>query len=224
MTRHRGYAMPPIISIVGKSGSGKTTLLEGLIAELKRRGYKVAVMKHSDKNLELDTVNKDSWRLSQAGSELSVLSSANKLAIFRDLTATLYPEDLSCLISWDYDLLLTEGFKGSHYPKIEVHRQEQGNDLVSPPEQLLAVVTDQPLEIDVPQFAKDEVNQIADIIESQIRAQPKEDNVALMINHSYVPLSPSLQNLLRRTLLAMVSALRNIPEVNSLRVWLRRRC
>ena len=34
--------MRPIISIVGKSKSGKTTLLEGLVIELKQRGYEVA--------------------------------------------------------------------------------------------------------------------------------------------------------------------------------------
>ena len=34
--------MHSIISIVGKSGSGKTTLMERLIAELKKRGRKVA--------------------------------------------------------------------------------------------------------------------------------------------------------------------------------------
>ncbi|RME48581.1 MAG: hypothetical protein D6791_02930, partial [Chloroflexi bacterium] len=36
----------PIISIVGRSDSGKTTLLEKLIPELKRRGYRVATVKH----------------------------------------------------------------------------------------------------------------------------------------------------------------------------------
>jgi len=60
-----------------------------------------------------------------------------------------------------------------------VHRKEQGNDLVSPTSQLLAVVTDEPLEIDVPQFSRDEVNKIADIIENTVLAQQKEDDTAL---------------------------------------------
>ena len=66
--------MHTIISIVGKSGSGKTTLIEGLIAELKKRGYKVAIVKHSHHAADLDTEAKDTWRFTQAGSELSVLS------------------------------------------------------------------------------------------------------------------------------------------------------
>ena len=62
--------MRPIISIVGKSESGKTTLLESLIIELKQRGYKVAIIKHAGEDFELDKQSKDSWRLSQAGSEV----------------------------------------------------------------------------------------------------------------------------------------------------------
>lgn len=136
-------------------------------------------MKHSDKDIELDTVNKDTWHFSQAGSELSAISVAHRLAIFKNVAPDFSPDELSHLLSWDGDLLLTEGFKGSSYPKIEVHRKEQGNDLVSPTSQLLAVVTDEPLEIDVPQFSRDEVNKIADIIENTVLAQQKEDDIAL---------------------------------------------
>ena len=38
--------MIPVISIVGKSNVGKTTLLEKLLPEIKRRGYRVATIKH----------------------------------------------------------------------------------------------------------------------------------------------------------------------------------
>lgn len=46
--------MIPIVSIVAKSSSGKTTLLEGLIAELKQRGYCLAAIKHSAHGFDLD--------------------------------------------------------------------------------------------------------------------------------------------------------------------------
>ena len=163
--------MQPIISIVGKSDSGKTTLLEGLITELKRRGYRVAIIKHSAEDVELDAVNKDTWRFSQAGSEISAISSGHKLAVFKHLEHDFSPQELCQFIAGDFDLLLTEGFKQSNYPKIEIHRQEQGSDLLVPPQQLLAVVTDEPLEIDVPQFSKDEVRKIADLIEKTMLAQ-----------------------------------------------------
>ena len=215
--------MHQIISIVGKSKSGKTTLLEGLIAELKRRGYKVAVIKHSGEDAELDTVNKDTWRLSQAGSEISAISSEHKLAVFKQLEHDFSPQELSYFVSWDYDLILTEGFKQSNYPKIEVHRKEQGEDLVSAPKQLLAVVTDEPLEVEVPQFSKNEVLKVADLIESKVLARQRDGNLDLLINGTYIPTDKSFQNLLMRTLIAMVSGLKNFKEIRNLRVSLRRK-
>lgn len=215
--------MQPIISIVGKSESGKTTLLEGLIARLKQRGYRVAVIKHAGEDFELDTVNKDSWRFSQAGSEVSVISSARKLAVIKNLEHDLGPQELSNFICSDYDLILTEGFKQSSHPKIEVHRKEQGKELASLPEQLLAVVTDEPLDVDVPQFSRDEVPKIVDLIEKTLLAQHREDDVDLFINDAHIPLNKSIKNLLFRTLLAMVSGLKEIKGVKSLRILLRRK-
>ena len=215
--------MQPIISIVGKSESGKTTLLEGLIIELKQRGYRVAVIKHSGEDFELDKVSKDSWRFSQAGSEVSAISSAHKLAIIENLECDLSPQEISHYICCDYDLILTEGFKQSSHPKIEVHRKEQGKELLSPPQQLLAVVTDEPLDVDVPQFSREEVPKITDLIERTLLDQHREDDVDLFINDTYIPINPSIRNLLTRTLSAMVSALKGGKEVKSLRISLRRK-
>lgn len=215
--------MQPIISIVGKSESGKTTLLEGLIVKLKQRGYRVAVIKHSGEDFELDGVSKDSWRFSRAGSEISAISSSHKLAIIKNLECDLSLQELSNFICWDYDLILTEGFKQSHHPKIEVHRKEQGKELLSLPEQLLAVVTDEPLDVDVPQFSRGEVPKITDLIEKTLLAQQREEDIDLFINDAYIPINQSTKSLLLRTLVAMVSGLRSVNNVKSLHIFLRRK-
>ena len=215
--------MQPIISIVGKSESGKTTLLEGLIVELKQRGYRVAVIKHSGEDFELDGVSKDSWRFSRAGSEISAISSSHKLAIIKNLERDLSAQELSNFICWDYDLILTEGFKQSHHPKIEVHRKEQGKELLSLPEQLLAVVTDEPLDVDVPQFSRGEVPKITDLIEKTLLAQQREEDIDLFINDAYIPINQSTKSLLIRTLVAMVSSLKSVSKIKSLRIFLRRK-
>ena len=173
--------MQPIISVVGKSKSGKTTLLEGLIAELKRRSRKVTTMKHTHHDFEMDEVGKDSWRFSQAGSDVVTIGSPHKFAIFRQVEEDLGPEELSRFIVRDYDLILTEGFMRSNTLKIEIHRKEQGKDLLCPPEQLLAIVTDEPLAVDVPQFSKDEAQKIVDLIENKVLEREGED-VELFIN------------------------------------------
>ena len=135
----------------------------------------MAVIKHSSKDVELDTVNKDSWRFSRAGSEVSAIVSPHKLAVFKNLEHDLEPQELSRFIDPDCDLILTEGFKQSHHPKIEVHRKEQGKELVSPPGQLLAVVTDEKLDVAVPQFSRGEIRKIADLIERTLPARRGED-------------------------------------------------
>jgi molybdopterin-guanine dinucleotide biosynthesis adapter protein len=212
-----------IISIVGKSHSGKTTLLESLIAELKGRGFKVAIVKHSHHADDLDTATKDTWRFTRAGSELSAINSLDNLAIYRHMDHYFDPQEISNFILWDYDIILTEGFKGSKYPKIEVHRGEQGKELLTDRQQLLAVVTDEPLDVKVPQFSKDNISGIADLIEQQITHQHDENEVDLVVNGAYVPISPPLKDLLARTMFAMIPAPPDNGEVKSLHFSLRRK-
>jgi len=213
----------PIISIVGKSESGKTTLLEGLIIELERRGYKVAVIKHAGDDFELDKAGKDSWRLSQAGSGVVAVSSPHKLVVIKQMEGDQSPQELSGFIGCNYDLMLTEGFRQGDNPKIEVHRKEQGKELLCPSQQLLAVVTDEPLDVDVPQFSAGEIQRLADLIENRLKTEGKEDDVDLFINDVPIALNPFLNNFLAKTLLAMVSALKGVKRVKSLHIWLRRK-
>jgi len=215
--------MRTIISIVGKSGSGKTTLLEKLITELKQRGHKVAIVKHSHHASDIDTADKDTWRFTKAGSELSALNSLDHLAIYRKMDGYFDPQDISDNILWDYDLILTEGFKSSNFPKIEVHIKEQGEGLITEPEHLLAVATDESLDIDVPQFSREDVTEIADLIENILLSRKEENELDLVVNGNRVPLNESLNNLLTRTLLAMVPVPSNNGEIKNLHLSLRRR-
>lgn len=215
--------MHSIISIVGKSHSGKTTLLESLIAEMKRRGHKVAIVKHSHHADDLDMASKDTWRFTRAGSELSVINSLDHLAIYRRTENYFDPQEISNFILWDFDIILTEGFKSSNYPKIEVQRSEQGEELLTDPQQLLAVVTDKPLDADVPQFSRDDIAGIADLIEKSIIARQRANEIDLIVNGAYTPISPPLKDLLVRTLLAMIPVPQGNGEVKSLHISLRRK-
>ncbi len=215
-----------IISIVGKSDAGKTTLLESLIAELKRRGVKVAIVKHSHHADDLDTATKDTWRFTRAGSELSAINSLDNLAIYRHMDHYFDPQEIAHLILWDYDIILTEGFKGSPYPKIEVHRHEQGEELLTDPKQLLAVVTDTPLDVNVvnvPQFSRDNISGIADLIEKEIANRQETNDVDLVVNGTYVPINASLKDLLARTVAAMIPVPEDDGEIKSMHLSLRRK-
>jgi molybdopterin molybdotransferase len=134
---------PPIVSIVGRSESGKTLLVEQLIAEFKRRGYKIAALKHSHCGvIEVDQPGKDTWKFAQAGSDAVCISSPRKLAFIKKSDHDLRIDEVLPIIGPEFDLVLVEGFKKSNLPKIEVHRKELGNDLLCSPEELSAIVTD----------------------------------------------------------------------------------
>jgi len=162
---------PPVLSILGKSKSGKTTLLERLIPELKRRGFRVATIKHhSHPGFEFDLPGKDTWRHARAGSNYVVLAAPDKIASIRKLDRELSLDEIVAGIP-DVDIILTEGYKRAGKPALEVVRAEKGLELISSADQLIAVATDTRLSVDIPQFDLGDVSGLADFIERWIRLQ-----------------------------------------------------
>lgn len=163
--------MPPVISIVGKSESGKTTLIEKLIPALKRRGYRVGIVKHAHHGFDMDRQGKDSYRHAQAGADTVMIASPGRIAMIKDVPG----ESLDDLIPYfeDVDLLVTEGFKRDKAPKIEIFRTERHqhpaclND-----DTLIAMVSDTSLDAAVPQFATDDIEAITEFIVGRFLLDP----------------------------------------------------
>ena len=158
-----------VVSFVAKSGTGKTTLLEKVIAHLKERGYKVGVIKHDAHRFDIDHPGKDSHRLTAAGADTMLISSPEKLAIVKKHAESPPVEELLATHFGDMDIVLTEGFKKSSMPKIEVNRQERSTTLLCRGESydptLVAVASDGELEVDVPVFDLNDAGAVADFIE-----------------------------------------------------------
>ncbi len=157
------------VSFVAKSNTGKTTLLEKVIAHLKERGYKVGVIKHDAHRFDIDHPGKDSYRLTAAGADTMLISSPEKLAIVKKHTQSPPIEELIETYFEDMDIVLTEGFKKSGMPKIEVNRQERSSELLCRGEThdptLIAVASDADLELDVPVLDLNDPSAVADFIE-----------------------------------------------------------
>jgi molybdopterin-guanine dinucleotide biosynthesis protein B len=154
----------PVISLVGRSGVGKTTTLERMIRELKRRGYRVGTIKHDTHGFDVDRPGKDSWRHAQAGSDIVVISGPRKLALIRQLGHEMPLDDVVKLMA-DVDIVITEGYKSGNKPKIEVTRAERGRELLCQADELIALMTDYPVDMRVPQFALDDANGVVDLLE-----------------------------------------------------------
>ncbi|MEZ4483122.1 MAG: molybdopterin-guanine dinucleotide biosynthesis protein B [Syntrophotaleaceae bacterium] len=165
---------PAVLSVAAKSGTGKTTLVVKLISELKQRGYRVGAVKHDGHGFSMDKEGKDSWRFTEAGSDITMVTSSDKIAMIRQNPDRQEPPLQETIARYfdDVDIVITEGFKKNDLPKIEVHRRECRSELLYRGENndpnLLAVASDEPLVLDVPVFDLDDTIAICDLIETRL--------------------------------------------------------
>jgi len=158
--------MTPIISIVGKSESGKTTLIEKLIPELKKRGYRIGTVKHALHGFQIDREGKDSFRHKAAGADTVIVVSPESIAMIKNGDGMT----LDSVVGYfsDVDLVITEGYKRENKPKIEVFRKARHKDtLCRDDDNLMALVTDDDIDINVPRFGLEDIKGLADLIEKK---------------------------------------------------------
>ncbi len=155
----------PVLAIVGYSNSGKTTLMEKLVAGLVAKGLRIATIKHSHHQPEMDTPGKDSWRHKQAGASTSLLVGPEKMLMVSDVDEALNPQLLAARLFADYDLVLVEGYASVAGPKIEVVRAERSQELRCNEGELVAVATDiTDLKVSVPLFDMNDIESLIDFM------------------------------------------------------------
>jgi len=154
-----------VVSVVGNSGAGKTTFLEKVIREMIHRGLKVGTIKHDvHGRFEMDKPGKDSWRHKHAGASTTVISSPNRIGVVMDVE---YDHSLDELVSFfsGMDIILTEGYKKDQKPKLEIFRPEITQEpLCKNDENLLAFITDAPIDFGVPVFSAEDIKGVADFL------------------------------------------------------------
>ena len=155
-----------IIGIAGYSGSGKTTLIEKVIPVLVREGLRVSLIKHAHHEFDVDQPGKDSYRHRHAGASEVLVSSSARWVLMHELRGAAEPTLQEQLKHFSpCDLVIVEGFKNEPIPKVEVHRREGHTPLLHPDDpNVVAVVTDEPLETKLPQLALDDAEAVARFI------------------------------------------------------------
>lgn len=155
--------LPPIVSFVGYSGSGKTTFIEKLIPVLTGYGLKIAIIKHDAHGFQMDKPGKDTWRHKQAGASATAIISKNQIGVVMDVDQEPLPHDLAPMFIFA-DIIITEGFKKSPYPKVEIFRPEATENKVpicTDDPALLAIVSDSATSVPVKSFAGRDVVGVA---------------------------------------------------------------
>jgi molybdopterin-guanine dinucleotide biosynthesis protein MobB len=108
----------PILGICGFSGSGKTTLIEEILTRLQPRNLKIAVVKHSSKNADIDRPQKDSHRFFSAHADV-YLHTPDELFERIHPATDLFSLDLFLRnITRQYDLVFVEGYKDAAISKV----------------------------------------------------------------------------------------------------------
>jgi molybdopterin-guanine dinucleotide biosynthesis protein B len=104
-----------VINAVGFSDSGKTYLLEALASHYSNKGMVVAAVKdiHGEDFLP-DVEGKDTWRLAKAGANPVVGRGPNDTIMRWTQPMPL----LEILEKISTDVVLVEGFKQEHFPRI----------------------------------------------------------------------------------------------------------
>lgn len=161
--------MIPVLAIAAWSGTGKTTLLKKLIPALRARGIRPGLIKHTHHNMDVDKPGKDSYELRKAGAAQTIVASNQRWALMTE-TPDEAPLDLMYLVNrMDHstlDLVLVEGFKHEAVAKIVLFRSAAGHDVseLTLDEHVIAVASDDALNLDVPVLDLNDVDEIVTFI------------------------------------------------------------
>jgi len=153
------------VHVVGCKNSGKTTLIVDLVRELTARGYRIGTIKHSSHRHELDVPGKDSHLHRLAGGSPAAAITETMIALHVPVPDC---ESAYALLERHYgdcDLVLVEGGLDSTAPKVEVWRRVMGNTpLARGRDDIVAVVTDDTLDIGIPCLPRSRIAEVADRI------------------------------------------------------------
>lgn len=131
-------------------------------------------------------------------------------------------EEIAQLIGDDFDIILAEGYKNSSMPKIEVHRKVLGEELLCDANELIAIATDEHLDVPVWQCSLDDTIKLADFMEQAFLSESKEE-ATLFVNDSHIPLSPFVRSFVSETVKGMVSTLKGVETLNKIDLWIRKK-
>ncbi|MEB7453404.1 molybdopterin-guanine dinucleotide biosynthesis protein B [Lysinibacillus sp. fkY74-1] len=130
-----------IIQIVGYQNSGKTTLMEQLIKHATKEGLRVGTIKHHGHGgAPVENLSKDSNRHEQAGARVSAVEGGGTLRLSIHQHSWRLADILTIYATLSMDIILIEGYKREHYPKVVLLRTAQDRVLLQQISNILCVI------------------------------------------------------------------------------------
>lgn len=215
-----------IIAVVGNKKSGKTTVIEVLVREFTKRGYKVATVKHiPEAEFTIDAKGKDTWRHAKAGACTVVSVAPNEVAIIRKVdTTTLSLDEIAKNFGDDVDIIILEGFrklieKDASVPKIVAAKTTEealtASSKYQPILTFVGPVSTEATKLEIPYIDPlKEPKRLVNIVEKELAAsvekrRKSKEEIRIEIDGRSLSLNPFVQKFMRKTILAMISSLRD---------------
>lgn len=154
-----------IISVVGWSGSGKTKLISRMVNFLKMKHQPVAVLKNVPHSYSLQPEGKDSYEFLDAGADLVFLTGQGEIIKLKKRKKKENVLETILQELGDVEVLILEGLTGKGIPIIEVFDPKKDSNLKFSVEVLSAVVSKENINVSLPCFHPDDVENIVKFME-----------------------------------------------------------
>jgi molybdopterin-guanine dinucleotide biosynthesis protein B len=190
-----------VIGFYGESNTGKTTIIVKIIEQLVKERYAVATIKNTDKNVNIDTEGKDTWKHQHAGAKLVSLSSLNETDFMINKRMDVNNIVDIIFACEPVDIVLVEGARNLNIPKIKIGSGENRDNTIM-------------------QY-QDDFKEVIKIIKKEIDKKKKKHDVRIMVNGKKVALSEFTEEIIKNTLVGMLSSLKGIDQINEVEIHLR---
>lgn len=193
-------SQPAVFGFYGSSNTGKTTLIVKIIEKLTKEGYKVATIKKTDKKIDIDKKDKDTWKHGQAGARLVVLSSSHETDFI--VKENMKIDDIIQNISemGYYDAIIVEGARDKNIPKIRLGDMDERDNTIG--------------------YYQDNFEEIFKLIKKDIDKKTVFDNqdIGVRVNKKVVPLSEFPADIIKNGILGMLKSLKGVDKIDEVEI------
>lgn len=161
-------------AVTGTSQLRGAPFVERLIEAYRIDGYSISVVKRAPDGFDLDQPGKASFARREAGAREVMLVGDRRLVLMNEYGRDRAPP-LEALLErlQAVDLVIVEGYHDTLLPTIEFFRSSARRSPRFPENpRIVAVVSDEPLDVSLPSFALDDIGRLADFMAATIGLRP----------------------------------------------------